>query len=241
VNGAIYQYWETRGTKPGYIDGLRAIAAKNARVPLVLVTPENLSEHLPDVPREILAIPELAHKADMLRAMLVARHGGMWLDSDALVLKPLDHLFRWLDDYDFVAFRSSERWRWWRAKVRVNCFLSRPGGVVVSEWVRRQHEKLPRTRFDWNEIGADMLDRICREHGKIVKVLPFETICPVSWDRVDAFSHAGDPAPILRDCLMVMMSNKALNDKGSALLPMRVEEIAAKDWLISDLLRHALA
>ena len=236
----IYQYWETRGTKPAYIDGLREIAAKNAHVPLTLVTPENLDAYLPDMPVAIRSIAELAHKADMIRAMLIHRHGGMWLDSDAVVLKPLDHLFGYLEDYDFVAFRSSERWRWWRARVRVNCFLSRPGGRVVGEWVRRQHAKLPRTRFEWNEIGTDILHAVCMENRDIVKFLPFEEICPVSWERVDAFSRAGDAAKIIRDCLMVMMSNKALNDDGSVLVRMTAEEIARQDWLISAVLRHAL-
>ena len=236
----IYQYWETRGTKPAYIDGLREIAARNARVPLILVTPENLDTFLPDMPDAIRAIPELAHKADMIRAMLIHRHGGMWLDSDAIVLKPLDPLFRHLEDHDFVAFRSSERWRRWRARVRVNCFLSRPGGRVVGEWMRRQHALLPRTRFDWNEIGSDILHAVCRENRDIVKFLPFEAICPVSWDHVDAFAQAGDASKIVENCLMVMMSNKSLNDRGSALTAMTVEEIARRDWLISDLLRHAL-
>lgn len=236
----IYQYWETRGTKPAYIDGLREIAAKNGRVPLTLVTLENLSTHLPDMPAAVRDIGELAHKADMIRAMLVHRHGGMWLDSDAVVLKPLDRLFAYLDDYDFVAFRSSERWRWWRAKVRVNCFLSRPGGRVVGEWMRRQHAKLPRTTFEWNEIGSDVLHAVCMENRSIVKFLPFEQICPVTWDNVDAFSRAGDAQAIIRDCLMVMMSNKSLTDRRSALTAMTVEEIASRDWLISDLLRTAL-
>ena len=52
----IYQYWETRGTKPAYIDGLRAIAAKNSRVPLTLVTPENLDAVLkPEIEKAIAA------------------------------------------------------------------------------------------------------------------------------------------------------------------------------------------
>ncbi|HWA90603.1 MAG TPA: capsular polysaccharide synthesis protein [Rhizomicrobium sp.] len=237
----IYQYWETRGTKPAYIDGLREIAAKNGKVPLTLVTPETLDAELPDMPSAIRDIEELAHKADMIRAMLVHRHGGMWLDSDAIVLKPLDRLFDYLNDYDFVAFRSSERLRFWRAKVRVNCFLSRPGGRVIGEWMRRQHAKLPRTTFEWNEIGSDILHAVCMENRNIVKFLPFETICPVTWDNVDAFSQSGSAAKIVEDCLMVMMSNKSLTDRRSILTGMTVEEIARRDWLVSDVLRHALA
>ena len=124
--------------------------------------------------------------------------------------------------------------------MRVNCFLSRPGGKVVGEWMRRQHAKLPRTTFEWNEIGSDILHAVCMENRAIVKFLPFESICPVSWDHVDAFSRAGSGAKIVEDCLMVMMSNKSLTDRRSVLTGMTVEEIAARDWLVSDVLRHAL-
>jgi len=236
----IWQYWETRGTKPAYIDGLRAIAEKNAGVPVTLVTPETLPGYLPDLPPEIHDIAELAHKADMIRTMLLHRHGGMWLDCDAIVLKPLAPLFDHLEDHDFVAFRSSERVRFWRARARVNCFLTRPRGRVVREWMRRQQATLPRTAYRWNEIGSDMLEDVCRESRGMIKVLPFERICPVRWDRIDRFERRGNPRPILRDCTMMMMSNKMLCERRSPLVGMTVEEIVRRDWLISDVLRQAL-
>jgi hypothetical protein len=235
---AIYQYWETRGSKPKFIDGLRDIATRNAGVPLMLVTPETLPSFVAEMPPAINEIGEMAHKADMLRTMLILRHGGMWLDSDAIVLRPLRALFDYLDEFDFVGFDDLSFFK--RSKVRVNCFLSRPNGRIVSEWVRLQHQKLPRTTFGWEEIGSDLLTGICRENRRLVKLLPFSLISPVGWDRVDAFARSGNAGPILRDCLMVMMSNKSLSDRRSPLVDMTVEEIAARDWLISDIVRHAL-
>ena len=77
----IWQYWETVGDgKPAFIDGLHAIARKNAETEIVLVTPETLGQFIPYIPSEIFKIAQIAHKADMIRAMLVMRHGGMWLE-----------------------------------------------------------------------------------------------------------------------------------------------------------------
>ena len=82
----IWQYWETKDVKPYFIDELRELAIKNSGSELVLVGPDNINEYLPDIPKEIFEIQELAHKADMIRALLIYEYGGMWLDSDAIVL-----------------------------------------------------------------------------------------------------------------------------------------------------------
>ena len=50
------------------------------------MTPKTLGQFVPDIPPEFFKIAQITHKADMIRAMLVMRHGGMWLDSDAIVL-----------------------------------------------------------------------------------------------------------------------------------------------------------
>ena len=85
----IWQYWETKGFKPLFVDELHEIAKKNSGAEVVLVTPETIQDYIPNIPDEIFQIKELAHKADMIRALLIYHHGGMWLDSDAIVLSSL--------------------------------------------------------------------------------------------------------------------------------------------------------
>ena len=67
----IWQYWETREHKPKFIDGLRRIVERNAGAPVQLVTPDNIAEFLPELPDYIHRIDVLAHKADMIRTMLL--------------------------------------------------------------------------------------------------------------------------------------------------------------------------
>jgi hypothetical protein len=237
----IWQYWETRGTKPKFIDGLRELAKKNSGVDTVLVTPETLRFYLPQLPDSILRIEELPHKADMIRTMLVMSHGGMWLDSDAIVLRDLNWLFDVLPDYDFVGFNDAGKLKQSRPWVRINCFLSRANGLVVSEWVRRQHAKFPRTVYQWEEIGSNLLHPICLENRQRVKILPFENICPIRWDEVEKFQACdADITPILRKCSMVMLSNHALAQKVPSLQSLSVEEIAEGDYLLSAIMRHAM-
>jgi hypothetical protein len=237
----IWQYWETRGRKPAFIDGLHELARANSGCEVVLVTPKTLGQFLPDMPAAIGRIREPAHKADMIRALLVQRHGGMWLDSDAIVLRELGALFDHLADVEFVGFNDGGRLTADRPWVRVNCFLSRPGGAVIEAWVAAQHALLPRRNFGWNEIGSRLLNPICMAHPGTVRILPFEWICPVAWDQVrDFLGPDDDAAAIIERCLMVMLSNHSLGRQARSLLRQSCEEIASAQTLVAAIMRAAL-
>ena len=239
----IWQYWETSGAKPRFIDGLHEIAKANSRVNIVLVTPETLRDYLPDIEPDIERISELAHKADMIRSRLVMRYGGMWLDSDAVVLRDLNWLFEYLEDYDFVGFNNHGTLHVDRPFVRVNCFLSRPAGRIVSAWAAAQRAKLPRTSFHWSEIGAELLNSVCLDHRPLAKILPFELICPVPWRQVELFFAADDQhaEKILEECFIVMLTNTAVRTKLPRLQRMTVEEIASENHLIGRIMTGAIS
>jgi len=238
----IWQYWETLGDKPAFVDGLHAIAKKNAGVEIILVTPETLDRYLSNVPPELFAISEIAHKADMIRTMLVQKHGGMWLDSDAIVLRPLNWILDLLDAHEFVGFNDGGALAEGRPWVRVNCFASRPGGRVMSEWVRQQHAKFPRIEYGWEEIGSALLHPICLQHRTSVKILPFETIAPVRYDQVSLFTSLDmDPASALRDCYVVMLSNQSLKSRAPQLRALTTDQIASGNGFLSAIMRYAMA
>jgi hypothetical protein len=237
----IWQYWETRGRKPAFIEGLHRLARRNSGCEVVLVTPETLRRYLPDLPREVLRIKQIAHKADMIRSMLVARHGGMWLDSDAIVLHDLNWLFDLLNTHEFICFNDQGKLEEIRPWVRVNCFLSRPDGHVVREWVRHQHTKFPRTKYGWEEIGSELLHPICLAESNRVKVLPFEMICPVPWDRVAEFEQrVMNVEKLFEKCFVVMLSNASLARRAPRLRRLTCQQIAEEDHLLAAIMRAAL-
>lgn len=237
----IWQYWETRGKKPAFVDGLRELARRNSGCELVCVTPQTLRDYLPEVPKDVMRIKEIAHKADMIRSMLVARYGGMWLDSDAIVLRDLNWLFDLLETHEFVCFSKHARLEETRPWVRVNCFLSQPNGQIVREWVSRQHGKFPRVKYGWEEIGTELLHPICLARQELVKVVPFELICPVPWDRVREFEgNAADQEKVFDGCSVVMLSNSSLKTRAPALRRLTCQQIAEKDSLLGAIMRAGL-
>jgi hypothetical protein len=239
----IWQYWETSGEKPRFIDGLHEIAKRNSGVKVNLITPETLKSYLPTLEDEVHRISDPSHKADMIRTRLVMHHGGMWLDSDAVVLSDLNWLFEYLKDYEFVAFNNAGQLQTERPWMRVNCFLSRPNGKIVGEWVRLQRAKFPKVTFNWSEIGAEMLNRICLDNEPLVKIMPFEKICPVPWDKIETFTSVDDDQAerILKECFMVMLTNRALKNRLPQLQRLTIEELASREDLLGKIMRSAIA
>lgn len=241
TNKIIWQYWETKDFKPLFVDELHEIAKKNSGVEVVLVSPETVREYIPDIPKDIFDIKEMAHKADMIRALLIYHYGGMWLDSDAIVLSDLNWMFDMLSDYDFVGFNNNGSFDEAPLNVRVNCFLSRPGSNVMKSWVDSQHAKFPKIKYTWTEIGTDLLDPIIVENKIRVKLLPFDMICPIKWNEVSRFSSMHENSRrILNNTHIVMLSNKSLQERSPELVQTPLKELSEGSTLIADIIKKAL-
>lgn len=240
ANRIIWQYWETRDHKPPFIDLLYEIAIKNSGVEVIRVGPDTLSQYLPNIPDHILKIEEIAHKADMIRALLIYHYGGMWLDSDAIVLSNLNFLFDFLEEYEFVGFNDNGSFMDKPLKARINCFISRPKSKILEQWITAQHSKFPRTHFEWTEIGTQLLDPIVLKNSDSVKLLNFDLIAPIKYYEVDIFSQKKEIIPLLENSFIVMLSNKSLEDKKSAIRYLSNKDLIEGNTVISSILRKAL-
>jgi len=228
----VWQFWETRGQKPKYIDELHQLCMKNAGVDVILTSPDNIHDYLDDIPDPIMRIPALEHKADMIRTMLIEKHGGMWLDSDALVLHDLNPYFDLLDQHEFVAFCPKGRLGKQTKSAKVNCFLSRPNGTIISGWRKAQHEKLPKTSFYWTEIGSDLLHPLCVQYHTRRTLIPFEEISPIKWIDWPLFLRKDLNARSIFDKCKVVM----VNIPGSARIP---SYYGLKHTLLTELMQAA--
>ena len=85
---------------------------------------------------EVADIPEtlgLAHRADVFRARLLARYGGVWADATCYCMKPLDDWLLPLMQSGFFAFHRPAPDR-----LIDNWFLaSEPDGLILRQWSAR--------------------------------------------------------------------------------------------------------
>jgi len=64
---------------------------------IILITHENINNYVNDIPEYFYDLCP-AHQADFVRVNVICDYGGIWLDSDTLVLDSLDSLFDIIDN-----------------------------------------------------------------------------------------------------------------------------------------------
>ena len=105
-NRNIWLYWENKPgkKKPVYIDLCYKTIDKNCKNFRVhKLNEKNIYDYLPDLRKDInkLKIPQ---KADYIRYRLLNEYGGIWLDSDIIVINDLSPILDYFDKYDFIGF-----------------------------------------------------------------------------------------------------------------------------------------
>lgn len=146
-----------------------------------LITPLNITKYIPNIPEYFNSLG-YAHQADFIRVCVLCSYGGIWLDSDTMVLDSLDSLFDILDSRSGFFIRENNT---------VLCngvFGSNRKTPLMIEWKRRILSRLAtNTSIQWSEIGCQMLNKIhsskpeLYEHYKIFNGL--DTVYPVNWDN----------------------------------------------------------
>lgn len=149
---------------------------------------------------------EPAHRADYARAWLLARHGGIWLDSDCILMGPLDTVRAALATHGFVAHRD-------RQSYYPNGFIAAaPGNPTAELFYRAVAERLRDGKpLSWISLGGEPLTRLLRNRRAAFHELPCAAIQPICWSRPELFFRTGSDAEHARsfapDALTYMLSN----------------------------------
>jgi len=103
----IFLYWENKkgSTKrPEYLDLCFDTIVKHCSnsFEIVLLNEKTIHDYLPNLREDLdrkLSIPQ---KTDYFRFKLLHKYGGIWLDTDTIIMQDLMPLFKNLEKYDYV-------------------------------------------------------------------------------------------------------------------------------------------
>eukprot|EP00439_Symbiodinium_sp_Y106_P005502 s587_g1.t1 len=71
----------------------------------VLINDTNIAEYIPDLPEEYFRLPDHGSRSDVIRYALIYHHGGIYMDTDILVLRDLNEVLdKVADDYDLISY-----------------------------------------------------------------------------------------------------------------------------------------
>ena len=188
----LFLYWEksalSGGKEPGLIKLCRKTIAKYCRddFEIRFVGPREVMK-LVDIPEDVWKFTNIPMRADVIRGRLLRDYGGVWLDSDAIVMRSMKEIKEKLKDHDFVGYRKTSHGD---NHIPVNFMASVPGGDTIREYVREQNRMLyNNSSMAWNELGAKPLTRAISSGAYLYDEDYFQ---PIPWQEQEKFYKKGD-------------------------------------------------
>lgn len=206
VDLPVWIYWE--GECPRWIQECQRTIFAHAR-DVRLVTPEEFAR-LRNVDTDIdLGRLDAAHRADFIRAFLLTKFGGLWVDSDCLVMQPLQHLINLLSSNDFLFHKERS------GDVSNGLIGACVGSKVAATLYARLCEILRSGRpLGWTSLGSEPLSEIIRISNAPCYELPCELIQPICWSQPEVFFKINDAVDHERafneQAICYMLSNQAI-------------------------------
>ena len=235
----VFLYWDDKpNTKtPDYILLCRQTILKNCGkdVNVILVNRSNISQYLENIPENLFKIKEIAHIADYVRVALLVRYGGIWLDSDCILLKNLSPIFDMLNDYEYVGYC------WKPLQPSIGFMASRKDCPLLKEHLDVITDKINKSenfKFSWAALGYDSLWKITPKYKDKIYLFSHEYFSPIHYSKsVNDFSGKNSKI-IMDDCYTVMLFNKMFSN--SSISKLTEKQILEGDNLLSNLFKRDL-
>eukprot|EP00747_Dinoflagellata_sp_TGD_P028274 gnl/TRDRNA2_/TRDRNA2_133154_c0_seq2.p1 gnl/TRDRNA2_/TRDRNA2_133154_c0~~gnl/TRDRNA2_/TRDRNA2_133154_c0_seq2.p1 ORF type:complete len:353 (-),score=21.46 gnl/TRDRNA2_/TRDRNA2_133154_c0_seq2:167-1225(-) len=161
LHKVVWMCWTGTNPMPAHLRLCLQTVRKNSGLEVILVTPDNLAEYVPD-PHPGYKFLHLAHRADYLRCYLLHNYGGIYLDCDTIVLKSLEGLFDALEDFDAVGYDGSP----WGEFIGISDMGPfKPGTELTNLWFAALHGKLemkmPETESKKTDVRPQVVLPLC--------------------------------------------------------------------------------
>ena len=264
----VFTFWEPKERVPGYVK-LCMETWRNCLpgYETVVLDYESLGDWLtPDEQNEVLCRSmTLAMQADGIRCAILRKHGGVWMDADTILTRPLDDRFR-PADCSIVARRQDGHLVHYVAYINA----TKPNAKFICDWhaalvpriakakrfyaswlTRLLHHGEWKLIRRWNYCANAILDPLADaarrpDYAWIDKdeifAVPEEELMSTGLDAVAAYQkywfEPGDIDDVLARCAgIVMLHNSFTPDRIRAMSP---GEFIATDTRLANLLRHLL-
>jgi len=182
TNNNVYLYWVGNDYK--LIKILRDIIyfhSNNGKSYNVhLINKDNIQKYIKNIPDYFHTL-QPAHQADFVRVSVICDYGGIWLDSDTIIMDNLNSLFDIIKNKDgFFILQNNE--------ILYNgVFGSKPNTPLMIEWKNRIIQILneKQNKIQWAEIGNNLLEDIKsqkNEYYNNYKIFEgLNNMYPVNW------------------------------------------------------------
>ena len=129
------------------------------------------------------------HQADYIRVKIILKFGGIWLDSDTIVMNNLKNLFLILKHYEGFFILENNKY------LCNGIFGSHKNTIVMKLWSNQIDYIINNKKnITWNEIGSNILNNLYTKNPNYFKSYKLlnglDTIYPVNWNHcLNEFIH----------------------------------------------------
>ncbi len=236
----IWLYWEDppNKTKPEYLNLCFESVKKHcsADFTIRIVSKQEALEMLA-LPPIWLQFAQIAHRADMVRAGLLAKFGGIWLDTDLIVIRSLSFLIEEIQNHGFIGYCTYDR-----RNPEIGFLGALQNDPIVTSWFEQAKKHVIEknvTTFGWRELGQDML-RKYTEPQSSWKDFSHKFFCPIRAQDKGRFLTEGS----IRDFIFPETATIMLFNHGFGSHPiksMNRQEILESKLVVADAIRLGLA
>ena len=181
-NRNIYLYWVGKEYKLIYIlrDLIYLHSTNGVGYKVNLITDKNIREYVKDIPDYFSSLCP-AHQADFVRVHVICDYGGIWLDSDTLVIDKLDSLFDLIEKKNGFFMKENNT---------ILCngiFGSKKQTNLMIEWKKNLTNILnqKKNKIGWTDIGNKMLEYMYNKNPSLYndyKIFEgLDNMYPVNW------------------------------------------------------------
>jgi mannosyltransferase OCH1-like enzyme len=146
-----------------------------------LITDKNIGEYIKTFPDCFSKLCP-AHQADFVRVNVIYEYGGIWLDSDTVVIDKLDSLFDLIENKNGFFINHVEN------DLCNTIFGSRKHTLLMKEWKNKINETLDvkKENIQWCDIGSLLLNNMFNSNKDLydnyIIFNGLDNLIPVRWD-----------------------------------------------------------
>jgi hypothetical protein len=180
----IYLYWV--GKEYRLISILRKLihlhSTNGIGYKVHLITDKNIKDYIKNIPDYFYTLSP-NHQSDFVRINVICDYGGIWLDSDTIVLSSLDSLF------DFIESKNGFFIKEDNTTLCPGVFGSRANTPLMVELKTEMMKILDKKqdKMRWAEISCDMLQNLYNKNSRLYdnyKIFNgLDNLYPVNWDK----------------------------------------------------------
>jgi hypothetical protein len=151
---------------------------------VVLLTHTNIDEYIENIPTYFYKLCP-AHQADFVRVHVICDYGGIWLDSDTLVLDSLDSLFDILETKNGFFIKENN------STICNGIFGSKSKTPLMILWKTQMMIILnkKKEKISWTEIGNELLNNLIKTEKYLYDNYTIfdglDNLYPINWDKCE--------------------------------------------------------